>query len=48
MPLHHYVTAALAHLDEAIHGQDPAHVDSYTPMCKSCHMKYDLGPERVG
>jgi hypothetical protein len=29
-----------------IHGADPADFGSYTPMCRSCHMKYDLGPER--
>ena len=29
-----------------IHGEDPADLDSYMPMCRACHMKYDLGPER--
>ena len=28
------------------HGEDPLDFDSYAPMCKSCHMKYDCGPER--
>ena len=29
-----------------IHGLDRGDVTSYTPMCTSCHMKYDIGAER--
>jgi len=28
-----------------IHGEDPSSFDSYTPMCRSCHKKYDMTPE---
>lgn len=27
------------------HGEDPCSFDSYTPMCRSCHKKYDMTPE---
>ena len=28
-----------------LHGEDPSEFDSYTPMCRSCHRKYDMTPE---
>lgn len=28
-----------------IHGEDPSDFDSYAPMCRSCHKKYDMTPE---
>ena len=27
-----------------VHGRDPRDFDSYVPMCRSCHIKYDKDP----